>query len=524
MKMASNASNLGEARRRIAAAYDPDALEAAGGRLISVLADHLRRVEARDAPVLNWADPEALIGKAASFLRDGPIGAACASASGEKALAEPVAPDVETIANGVAHLAGEALARGHNLHHPRYVGHQVPASVPLAALFDMVGTTTNQVMAIYEMGPWATAVERAVVTAVGEQLGFAPSSFAGLVTSGGSLANLTALLTARNVALQDAWANGLSGRRPAPVIVVNSDSHYCVTRSAGILGIGTQNLVRAALDERRRIDANRLDETLADLRARGVPIIAAVAASGATPTGACDRLADIADVCRRHDVWLHVDAAHGGALAFSPRHRHLVAGIEQCDSVVCDAHKMMFMPALCAFVFYRNRANRLATFQQDAPYLFDPAAAHLTEYDSGIVNLECTKRAAAFGLWGVWSIFGPQLFADLIDVTIDLAQQFHGILEAADDFETLHEPECNIVAFRHVPRELRDAPPAQIDALQARLRRAVVESGRFFLTQTRLDGRCVLRTTLINPLTTVDDLRALLDCLREMARTGGTAR
>jgi L-2,4-diaminobutyrate decarboxylase len=114
-------------------------------------------------------------------------------------------------------------------------------------------------------------------------------------------------------------------------------------------------------------------------------------------------------------------------------------------------------------------------------------------------------------------MFGPQLFADLVDVTIDLAQQFHGLLAAADDFEPLHEPECNIVTFRHVPNGLRNAPTGELDALQARLRRAVVESGRFFLTQTRLDGRTVLRTTIINPLTTADDLRALLKCLREFA-------
>jgi L-2,4-diaminobutyrate decarboxylase len=501
--MHSEPFNLNAARARISAAYDPDAIEAAGVRLMSVLADHMRQVQARNASSLDWAHPESLISEATLFLKSAPNRAA-----------EP--PNCETITDSVARLAFTALARGHNLHHPHYMGHQVPASVPLAALFDLIGTVTNQVMAIYEMGPWATAVERAVVTAVGEQLGFSPGSFAGLVTSGGSLANLTALLTARNVVLKNVWSEGLTDRHPAPVLVAHADSHYCVTRSAGILGLGTQHIVPAALDERRRIDVDRLDATLADLRDRGVPIIAAVAASGATPTGACDRLADLADVCRRHEVWLHVDAAHGGGLAFSPRHRRLVAGIEQCDSVVCDAHKMLFMPALCALVFYRDRAHRIATFHQDAPYLFDPSAPHLAEYDSGIVTVECTKRAAAFGLWGIWSIFGPQLFADLIDVTIELAQQFHQLLSEAEDFEPLHEPECNIVAFRHVPGRLRDAAPETIDTFQAKLRRAMVESGRFFLTQTRIEGRSVLRTTLINPLTTADDLRALLDCLREM--------
>jgi L-2,4-diaminobutyrate decarboxylase len=303
------------------------------------------------------------------------------------------------------------------------------------------------------------------------------------------------------------------------VLVVQADAHYSVTRSAGILGLGTNQIILAGLDGRRRMDPDQLDATLATLRLRGVPIIAVSAAACATPIGAFDPLADVAEVCRRHDVWLHVDAAHGGALAFSARHRHLLAGIEQADSVVCDAHKMMFMPALCAMLFYRERKHRTAAFHQDAPYLFDPTAPELSEYDSGVVNLECTKRAAAFGVWGVWSLFGPQLFADFVDVTIDLAQRFHAMLVAADDFEPLHEPQCNIVAFRYVPRDFRNAPLEELDAFQLRLRRAVIESGEYYLVQSRLDGRPVLRTTMMNPLTSEDDLRDLLACLRRFAKS-----
>jgi L-2,4-diaminobutyrate decarboxylase len=262
-----------------------------------------------------------------------------------------------------------------------------------------------------------------------------------------------------------------------------------------------------------------LDDTIRGLRSRNVPVIAVSAAACATPIGAFDPLVDVADVCHRHGVWLHVDAAHGGALAFSPRYRHLLDGIDQADSVVCDAHKMMFMPALCAMLFYRNREHRIAAFHQDAPYLFDPTCPELRDYDSGIVNLECTKRAAAFGVWGIWSMFGPELFADLVDVTIDLARQLHAMLKATDDFQPLHEPQCNIVAFRHVPEKLRGAPIEQLDAFQLRLRRAVVESGEYYLVQSRIDGRHVLRTTMMNPLTTADDLHGLLDCLRRFGKS-----
>ena len=251
----------------------------------------------------------------------------------------------------------------------------------------------------------------------------------------------------------------MCGRKPAPVLVAHADAHYSVTRSAGILGLGTDQIVSAALDDRRRIDPNRLDETLRDLRSRGVPIVAVSAASCATPIGAFDPLIEIADVCRRHDVWLHVDAAHGGALAFSPRHRHLLAGIELADSVVCDAHKMMFMPGALRDALLRTATidSRPSTRKRRTCSIRPRPS--LAEYDSGLVNLECTKRAAAFGVWGVWSLFGPQIFADMVDVTIDLAQQFHAMLDAADDFEPLHEPQCNIVAFRYLPHELRDAPP-----------------------------------------------------------------
>lgn len=501
--MPAHGDSLAGARTRIAAAYDPDALEAAGRALVATLADHFRHVQRGDGRALNWADPSELVQHAARGLAN------------RRALPPD---DHDAIAARVTGLARECLDRGQNLHHPHYVGHQVPASLPLAALFDLVGSATNQVMAIYEMGPWATAVEHAVIGAVGEQLGFAPGQFAGLITSGGSLANLTGLLTARNVALGDCWSAGLSGRRPAPVLVAHADAHYSVARSAGILGLGTDQIVRVAVDDRRRMDANRLDDQLDELRSRGVPIVAVSAAACATPIGAFDPLVEIADVCRRHEVWLHVDAAHGGAAAFSARHRHLLAGIERADSVVCDAHKMMFVPALCALVFYRNRDHRLAAFHQDAPYLYDPASPELAEYDSGLVTIECTKRAAAFGLWGVWSLFGPGLFADLIDVTFDLGRQFYAMLREAEEFEPLHEPECNIVAFRHLPRELCDAADDEVDRFQLRLRRAVIESGEYYLVQSRIDGRSVLRVTIINPLTTADDLRGLLDCLRRHGR------
>ena len=217
-------------------------------------------------------------------------------------------------------------------------------------------------------------------------------------------------------------------------------------------------------------------------------------------------------------MWLHVDAAHGGAAVLSDRHRHLVVGLERADSVVWDAHKMLFVPGLCAFVLYKDRSNRFEAFRQDAPYLFDPAAPGLAEYDSGMKTVECTKRAAAFGLWGVWSLFGRQVFADMVDVTFALGRTFYDKLSAADDFEPLHDPQCNIVVFQHVPAELRGEPAQRIGDFQLELRRRIIESGDFYIVPFKRDGIGALRVTIINPLTSAAHLDELMDSLRRHGR------
>jgi L-2,4-diaminobutyrate decarboxylase len=490
------------AQQRIKPAYDPALWQTLGHRLIDLLADHLRTMEAGGAKVLRWRDPPENVARAAELLEQSP-----GLAASDEALAERF-----------AQLVRIALDRGLNLHDPRYIGHQVAASAPLAGLFDALGSVTNQAMAIYDMGPWATAAERAMVQCLGRAVGWPEGQFSGLVTHGASLANLTALLTARNVTLHDSWLSGTAASGGPPVLVVHADAHYSVSRAAGILGLGTSNLVRVGLDQRRRMDVGQLEATLAGLRAKGRAIVAVVACACSTPVGAFDPLEEIAEVCRRHGVWLHVDAAHGGAAALSGRYRHLVAGLDRADSLVWDAHKMLFVPALCAFVFYRRAADKFETFRQDAPYLFDPAAPGLAEFDSGLTAVECTKRAAALGLWGLWSLFGPKLFADLVEITFAMGRLFYEKLAAAADFVPLHEPECNIVVFRHVPPALRHATPEALGRFQFELRRRIVESGDFYIVSAKLDGVGALRVTIINPLTTPEHLDRLLDALRQAGK------
>ena len=457
-----------------------------------ILTEHLRCVQDRRGPVLHWSDPQELTRAAAAALRP------------DKAAG--------SLTDRFRDLITTMLQSGQNLQHPRYVGHQVPAAVPPAALFDAVGSVTNQVMAIYEMGPWATAVEGALIERLCENIGWSTEQAGGLLTSGGSLANLTALLTARNVRLPDVWERGVPD---SAVLVCHADAHYSVSRAAGVLGLGTGQVVRVALDDRRRMDPQHLDRTLQHLHEDGRSVIAVCACACATPIGAFDDLHAVADVCRQHGVWLHVDAAHGGSALMSRQHRWRLQGIDRADSVVWDAHKMLFVPALCAAVLYRDRSRRLETFRQDAPYLFDPSNPGLAEYDSGVATVECTKRALGFGLWGIWSLFGDELFEQMVDRTFERARQLWERLRNAPDFEPLHEPECNIVAFRYRPAGCTE--PQQIDRLQYRLRTSLIRSGEFYIVQAVLDDRPVLRACVMNPLTAPNDLDALLDAVRHHA-------
>jgi L-2,4-diaminobutyrate decarboxylase len=479
-------------------AYSPEVFETLSREWQRQLSEHLRRVTSRTGPVLNWREPVGNLQQAEAW------------------LAGPATPATD-LRERFAGLLRTILASGQNLHHPRYIGHQVPASAPVAGLFDAISSITNQVMAIYEMGPWATAVEMAVLRALSRKVGWDPEACSGLLTHGGSLANLTALLTARNVRLPGSREHGIPA---GATLVTHPDAHYCVTRSAGILGLGARHVVRVAIDERRHMDATDLDRVLTRLRNERRPIVAVSACACATPTGAFDPLMEIADVCRRHDVWLHVDAAHGGGLLMSRRHRHKLAGLNQADSLVWDAHKMLFVPALCAAVLYRDRAHRFETFQQDAPYLFDPSSPGMADIDSGLRTIECTKRATGFGLWGLWSLLGESVFEEFIDRTLQRAAEFFELLNDAEDFEPLHEPECNIVAFRYVPMSLREAPE-ELDRLQRELRTTLIRSGDYYIVQTTLDGRAALRVTVMNPLTTRDDLAGLLDAIRAAGRNRG---
>lgn len=505
--MAITDSQLKSARSRIQAAYSPELLSAASQTLSQELTRHASSLQTQDAKVLNWNHPLENIQAALHELN-----------TRSSLNSDPKTTDeaLQSNVHDFRQLTQLMLNRGHNLQNPRYIGHQVPASLPLAGLFDAIASVTNQVMAVYEMGPWASAVEIALIELIGKEIGFTAGEFSGLVTHGGSLANMTGLLAARNIACPDVWHQGAQDQSaPNPVLLVSSDVHYSISRSAGILGIGADNILKVSLDQQRRMDPIALEKLILECKNDHRKIIAVVACACATPTGAFDPVNEIADLCEKHNLWLHIDAAHGGPTCFSKEYQHLTEGLHRADSVVFDAHKMMFMPALCAFLFFKNKAHQFTAFQQQAPYLFDPSAPEIAEFDLGLRTIECTKRANSYALWGIWSMFGKGLFEDLINVTFATARAFHSLLEQATDFEPLHEPQCNIIVFRYQPEWLTKLSLEQQNLAHFNLRRKMIESGEFYIVHSVIDDQAAFRVTVMNPLTNESHLVQLLETIRQ---------
>ncbi|GAA2236854.1 MULTISPECIES: pyridoxal phosphate-dependent decarboxylase family protein [Kitasatospora] len=231
--------------------------------------------------------------------------------------------------------------------------------------------------------------------------------------------------------------------------------------------------------------------------------------------GAFDPLDELGDLAREKDIWLHVDGAHGASLLVSDQLRGRLKGIEKADSLAWDAHKMMFVPAPCTLLFYRNRQDSLGAFQQRASYVFDEEPDRYTELDSGGVNFECTKRPMIMPLWTLWSVYGRALFAEKIEYLCELTEEIHRIVLDEPDFEAVHRPEANIMCFRYRPADLRDE---DVHRFQVAIRNRIKIQGNFFISKVNIDGVAALRVVMMNHQINAEHFRMLLGEIRRLGR------
>ncbi len=409
----------------------------------------------------------------------------------------------------VAHIVSDVIPESNWLHHPMAMGHQVAPPLPVAIWSEALVAALNQSLAVWEMSPVASILETKVIKWMCDLAGLGPRA-GGTFTSGGTEATLTALLAARNALFPEAWERGIE-RHPA--IVCGADAHYAVARAAGVLGVGTSNLVTVPSRD-HRLDPAALRGTVDGLRARDIPIIAVVATAGSTPTGSFDDLEAVADICDALGLWMHVDGAHGASALLSPAHRGRLRGIERARSIAWDPHKMMLMPLSAGMLLVRDAADLDAAFAQRAPYLFGDGADQRVR-DHGRRSFMCSRRADVLKVWIALQRHGRAGLAAIHDDLCATAHALWSAIRERSDFEALHEPESNILCFRYIGSG--GADEAALDALNAELRERYNRSGYGWITTTVLDGRRVLRVTIMNPRTNGAHVGAMLQRVAELA-------
>jgi len=413
--------------------------------------------------------------------------------------------------------------------HPRMFGYVQAPGTALAALADLLASTLNANLTAWRSAPAAVEVERLTIDWIKQILGVNQHG-AGLFVSGGSMANLAALATARQAkAPADVTSKGARGLAQAMRVYVSEETHHSVAKAAALLGLGRENVRTVGVDERFRI---RIDDLTAkiteDLDAGHQPFFV-VANAGTVATGAFDPLAQVGEVARRFDLWMHVDASYGGFAALAPSVRDLFQALPEADSIALDPHKWLYLPVDCGCVLYRDAASARGTFAHEAEYtrvLEQEPDEAFAFWDYGP---ELSRRFRALKVWMMLKGVGLRRLGETIEKDLACARHLERLVRTSDDFEMLAPVELAIFCFRYVPPRFRvelaradeverERLNQQLDVLNEHLLIELQRDGSSYLSNARLRGRFSLRGCVMNYRTTLRDMEILLDDLRRLAQ------
>ena len=367
---------------------------------------------------------------------------------------------------------------------------------------ELLAAATNNSMYTYELSPVATLIEQTLVRRMAEIVGF-PDGF-GTFTTGGSNGNMLGMLCARERLLPGSTQQGFDGRRM--VVFVSEEAHYSVLMSSNVIGIGHQNIIKVRCDAQGRMDPRALEDELSFARREGLTPFCIVATAGTTVLGAFDPIEELAEIAHREGLWLHVDAAWGGACMFSSRHRQLMEGVEKADSVCWDAHKMMGVPLICSVFLIKDPTilARLCTHTSVAHYLFHDDTK---EDDLGRYSLQCARRNDALKLWIDWRVRGDEGWAALVDRhMMDAAYLEQSIIEHVD-LEMMAPRMWTNVCFRFAPSDVN----VDRNALNLEIRTRLMNEGSYMVSRSNIGDEIVLRMVVVNQNLTQDVLDAFLE-------------
>ena len=413
---------------------------------------------------------------------------------------EPMDPDavLEVLDRGLNRSGVTIGSAGHMAYIP---GSNLYAS----ALADYLGAVINKYSGLYFASPGMVRMERMLLRWVADFVGY-PASAAGDLTSGGSIASLVGIVTARE-------ARGLKAKDfEKAVVYLGAQTHHAVDKALRIAGLGESVRRFVPLDERYRMRPEALEEAIEADAKMGLHPWMIAATAGTTDTGAVDPLADIADIARHRDLWLHVDGAYGAAFALTEHGRRILRGMERSDSMVMDPHKGLFLPFGSGIALVRDGRHLLHAHHYDASYLQDQdVLASGDEVSPADLSPELTRPSRALRLWLPLKLAGVAPFRAALEEKLLLARYFHEKMLREDRFEVGPPPDLSIVTFRYLPR--RGDP----DAFNRKLVDAVQRDGRIFISSTKIDGRFTLRLAILSLRTHLETVDMAIHVLREKA-------
>ncbi len=373
-----------------------------------------------------------------------------------------------------------------------------------SALGDYLAAVSNRYAGVYASSPGAVNLEKRLCNWMAELIGFPSETSGGYLASGGSIANLTAIVAARdNAEIEE-------GQIKKSVVYLTDQSHHCIDKALAIAGLSSCVIRRVPMDKKFRMIPDKLDEAISVDLEQGLNPWLVVASAGTTDTGAIDPLAAIAGITEKYRLWYHVDAAYGGFFMLSDNIRQKMNGIDKADSVVLDPHKGLFLPYGIGALVVKDVRNLRDSFYFTASYMQDTAEG-LQNYSPAEISPELSKHFRGLRMWLPLKLHGIKAFRAAIEEKMLLAQYAWRLFKDTEGFEVGPKPELSIFTFRYISGA--DNP----DEFNRQLHKNLLEDGKIFLSTTQLNGNFVFRFAVLSVRTHKKEIEKAVYIIKEEA-------
>ncbi|SHG84356.1 pyridoxal phosphate-dependent decarboxylase family protein [Flagellimonas flava] len=404
-------------------------------------------------------------------------------------------------------VLSKVMTNSTNMAHPKSYSFVPGPSNYISVMADTLATGYNIFSGGWVASPAAAELEIITIQWLLKIFGLPQKKGGGIFTSGGSMANLTALTTARRIKCGQDFSKA--------VIYLSDQAHSSNVKAIRVLGFKKEQIRIIPTDIEFKFGLNKLKNCIAKDRLEGLQPFCLIATSGTTNTGTVDPLTDLAAICKKEDIWFHIDGAYGAAAILSKKGKQLMKGIEKADSLTVDPHKWFYQPYEMGCLLVRNHKHLSSTFTERPEYLRDIEGntSEINFYDHGI---QLTRRFRALKFYMSIKSFGLKAFRKAITYNIELAEETEAILRASKKWEVVFPATMAVINFRYNPID-HNFNQTKLDKINQFISEKVVASRKALLVTTLLHGQVVLRMCLINPRTTLDDVKDTLELCEHFA-------